>query len=139
MGSIKRLDIYRHLFSKNPCHNSTDSSDLLTFWLSGWKFGCQLIKNFITSHSRVFIRYKQMLSLKRFSLVHIKKSRKTPRCLSVWHLKCVFSIYLFAVAFEVLWSPSLLSKCPLPVLKIEIAPTDLTAPRQATQVYETCP
>ncbi len=37
-----------------------------TFWLSGWRFGCHLIKVFITWHSPVFIRYKQMLSLKCF-------------------------------------------------------------------------
>lgn len=130
---IKHLDIYRHLFCK------TDGSDLFTFWLSGWKFGCHLIKNFITWHSPVFIRYKQMLSLKRFSLVHIKKARKTPRCLSVWLLRCVFSVYLF----EVLCSPSLLSKRPLPELKVKSVWLDLTAapgsPWLPTQVYQTCP
>lgn len=111
----------------------------LPFGCQGGSLGVTSLKIFITWHSPVFIRYKQMLSLKRFSLVHIKKARKTPRCLSVWLLRCVFSVYLF----EVPRSPSLLSKRPLPELKVKSVWLDLTAvpgsPWLPTQVYQTCP
>lgn len=105
------------------CHNSTYRSDLFTFWLSGWKFGCHLIKNFITLHSPVFIRYKQMLSLKLFFTGAYKEKQKNATLsLRLAPEVCFWPVYLFVVVFEVQLLPrsaSLLSKRPLPVLKTE--------------------